>query len=100
MKKSLSTKQLVKLREELESLASRVRSDATAMFEQVRHGSGGNGGSELSNTPFHLGDMGTEEYLYDLNTTLLANEQFIAVEAREALQRMNNGVFGICEACE
>jgi RNA polymerase-binding transcription factor DksA len=100
MKKSLSKTQLENLRKELESLASRVRSDATAMIEQVRHGSGGNGGSELSNAPFHLGDMGTEEYLYDLNTTLLANEQFIAVEASEALRRMNNGKFGICEACE
>jgi hypothetical protein len=43
--------------------------------------------------------MGTEEYLYDLNTTLLANEQYIAVEAREALRRMDEGNYGTCEAC-
>ncbi len=98
--KKLSKTQLDKLRNELGSLASRVRSDATAMIEQVRHGSGGNGGSELSNAPFHLADMGTEEYLYDLNTTLLANEQYIAVEARDALHRMDSGKFGVCEACE
>jgi RNA polymerase-binding transcription factor DksA len=69
------------------------------MIEQARHSSGGNGGSELSNAPFHLGDMGTEEYLYDLNTTLLANEQFIAVEARDALRRMDEDQFGVCESC-
>jgi RNA polymerase-binding transcription factor DksA len=69
------------------------------MAEQVRGPSGGNGGSELSNAPFHLGDMGTEEYLYDLNTTLLANEQFIVSEAREALRRIDAGTYGKCENC-
>jgi RNA polymerase-binding transcription factor DksA len=98
--KKLSKTQLDMFRKELEALATRVRSDASAMIEQVRHGSGGNGGSELSNAPFHLGDMGTDEYLYDLNTTLLANEQYIAVEARDALQRMEKGTYGICESCE
>jgi DnaK suppressor protein len=98
--KKLSKSQLNKFREQLEALASRVRSDANAMIEQARHSSGGNGGGELSNAPFHLGDMGTEEYLYNLNTTLLANEQYIAVEAREALRRMDDDRFGICESCE
>jgi RNA polymerase-binding transcription factor DksA len=97
--KKLSKTQLNDFRQQLESLAARVRSDATAMIEQVRHSSGGNGGSELSNAPFHLGDMGTEEYLYDLNTTLLANEQFIAAEAREALRRMDEKRYGLCESC-
>jgi RNA polymerase-binding transcription factor DksA len=97
--KKMSKTQLKKYREELEALATRVRSDATSMIEQVRQSSGGNGGSELSNAPFHLGDMGTEEYLYDLNTTLLANEQFIAVEARDALHRMDDDRFGVCESC-
>ena len=70
-----------KYRELLTALAARVGADATNMQEQVRAGSGGNGGAELSNAPFHLGDMGTEEYLYDLNVTLLGNEQYIMAEA-------------------
>ncbi len=97
--KKLSSTELSKIRRLLEETASRVRSDASGMVEQVRSASGGNGGSELSNAPFHLGDMGTEEYLYDLNTTLLANEQYIVAEAQEALRRIQNGSFGICESC-
>jgi RNA polymerase-binding transcription factor DksA len=97
--KKLSSTDLNKIRRLLEEITSRVRSDATGMVEQVRTGSGGNGGSELSNAPFHLGDMGTEEYLYDLNATLLANEQHIVAEAQEALHRIQNGAFGICEFC-
>jgi RNA polymerase-binding transcription factor DksA len=90
---------LKKYRKALESLSSRVRSDATGMVEQVRSSASGNGGSELSNAPFHLGDMGTEEFLYDMNATLLANEQYIAAEAREALNRLDNGTYGKCQTC-
>src|SRR3954470_12917553 len=97
--KKLNKTDLKKYRQTLEALSSRVRSDANGMVEQVRSGSGGNGGSELSNAPFHLGDMGTDEFLYDMNTTLLANEQYIVAEAREALNRLDKGTFGICESC-
>jgi RNA polymerase-binding transcription factor DksA len=89
-----------KLRAQLQRFAARVREDAEKLVEQVRTPAGGNGGSELSNAPFHMGDMGTEEYLYDMNTTLLANEQFIASESREALRRMDEGRYGKCESCE
>src|SRR5438046_1207069 len=98
MKKRTET-ELKKYRRALEAIATRLRSDTTGMVEQVRGGSGGNGGSELSNAPFHLGDMGTEEFLYDMNATLLANEQYIVAEAREALNRMDNGTYGVCESC-
>jgi DnaK suppressor protein len=90
---------LTALRRQLQELSSRVRTDAAALAEQTHTPSGGNGGSELSNAPFHLGDMGTEEYLYDMNTTLLANEQYIVSEAREALRRMDQGTYGKCDNC-
>ncbi|HVT27704.1 MAG TPA: TraR/DksA C4-type zinc finger protein [Lacipirellulaceae bacterium] len=97
--KKMTENDLQKYRRALKTLSSRVRNDATGMVEQARSGSGGNSGSELSNAPLHLGDMGTEEFLYDMNTTLLANEQYIVAEAREALDRMDRGTFGICESC-
>jgi RNA polymerase-binding transcription factor DksA len=90
---------LEKLRQQLEALSSRVRSDATAMVEEARSPTGGNVGGPLSNAPFHLGDMGTDEFLYDMNTTLLANEQYIVSEAREALRRIDDGIYGTCQDC-
>jgi RNA polymerase-binding transcription factor DksA len=95
----MNKNEIERCRQRLVELKSRVRSDATTMVEQALTPSGGQGGSELSNAPFHLGDMGSEEYAYDLNATLLANEQYIVSEAREALRRMDNGTYGQCEAC-
>lgn len=83
----------------LVSQLARVRGDFDGVSEQVRRGSGGKGGAELSNAPLHLGDMGTEEFLYDMNATLLANGQHIATEIRAALDRLDSGSFGTCESC-
>jgi RNA polymerase-binding transcription factor DksA len=99
MERGMKKRDFGKIRRQLEELASRVRTDAEAMVEQARSSSGGKGGSELSNAPFHLGDMGTDEYLYDLNATLLANEQYIVSEARAALRRIDEGTYGQCERC-
>ena len=69
------------------------------MTDQTLAPSGGQGSNELSNAPFHIGDTGTEEYLHDLNATLLENEEYLANEVREALKRLDDGVYGRCESC-
>lgn len=86
-------------RNRLEALASRLRDDAAAMAEQTHSPSGGQGDGGLSNAPMHLADMGTEEYLHDLNATLLENQEYLAGEAQAALDRIDQGTFGECEAC-
>lgn len=93
----MNAEQLQKFRSELKSLAMRVRSDADALSEQVQSGSGQAG--NLSTVPVHLGDMGTEEFLQELNATLLGNQQYLVDEARAALRRIEAGTFGKCEAC-
>jgi len=86
-------------RRRLKQLAERMQSDASAVIEQAREPSGGQGAGDLSNAPMHLGDMGTEEFLQDVNATLLENEEYLVNEAREALRRIENGTFGRCEEC-
>jgi DnaK suppressor protein len=86
-------------RRQLRQLAQRMQSDASAVSEQARRPSGGQGSGNLSNAPVHLGDMGTEEFLQDINATLLENEEYLVNEAREALRRIDAGAFGRCEEC-
>jgi RNA polymerase-binding transcription factor DksA len=86
-------------RRRLKQLAERLQNDASAVIEQVREPSGGQAGGDLSNAPMHLGDMGTEEFLQDINATLMENEEYLVNEAREALRRIDDGTFGRCEEC-
>jgi RNA polymerase-binding transcription factor DksA len=87
---------LKKFREQLEEIIARIQPDATAATEQTRDPVGL---GELSNVPMHLGDRGTEEYLQDLNATLAENQRNLLDEATDAMHRINDGTFGICENC-
>lgn len=87
------------LRRRLEALRDRLRPEVTNLTDQTLSAAGGQAAHELSNAPFHLGDNGTEEYLHDLNATLLENEEFLANEVRAALKRIDDGSYGTCESC-
>lgn len=86
-------------RRTLEELADRIRGDVAATTEAARRTAGGQAAGELTNAPQHLGDMGSEEFLHGMNVTLLANEEHLADEVHAAIQRLNDGRFGSCEAC-
>jgi RNA polymerase-binding transcription factor DksA len=86
-------------RRKLQQWLARMQPVAKAVSEQTRSASTGQGTNELSNTPLHLGDGGTEEYLHDLNATLLENEAFLLCEVRAALTRIDDGTYGTCESC-
>lgn len=95
----MEKREIERYRRKLQALTVRMRRDATAVTDQIREGSGGQAGGALSNAPMHLGDTGTDEYLQDLNATLLEHEQFLSDEVREAFDRIDNGTFGRCESC-
>lgn len=86
-------------RQALQSLLERMRPDANSMNEQTRSSVSGEGTQELSNAPFHLGDRGTDEFLFDMNTVLLENEEYLVNEVRAALSRLQNDGYGRCEHC-
>jgi RNA polymerase-binding transcription factor DksA len=96
---TMNEKQMARFETQLKKLASRMLADVAVVAEQARGAAGGQGATELSSVPMHLADKGTEENLYDLNATLLENEAYLAGEATEALRRIGNGTFGVCEQC-
>jgi DnaK suppressor protein len=90
--------ELSQYRSTLERFTQRVRDDALSAAQETI--GGGQTAGELSNTPTHLGDRGTEEYLAEVNAALIENEQFIVDESRAALERIDSGTYGTCEGCE
>jgi RNA polymerase-binding transcription factor DksA len=95
----MNERELEKYRRQLQSMARQVATDAATVAEETFAPSGGQLAGELSDAPTHLGDRGTEEYLAEMNSTLLENEQYLVTELRAALQRIDAGTFGQCENC-
>jgi len=54
--------------------------------------------SDLSNLPIHMADMGTDSYEIENTIGLMSSERKILVEIDDALSRIENGTYGICEA--
>ncbi|MEX2171106.1 MAG: TraR/DksA C4-type zinc finger protein [Pirellulales bacterium] len=88
-----------KYRVSLRAMLDRLRGDTQALEEQTRVSTGGDVGGNLSSVPMHLGDLGTETYMQELNSTLLETESHLRDEVLAALDRMDRGQYGNCEDC-
>jgi len=55
------------------------------------------GGSNLSNMPIHMADVGTDNFEQEFTLGLIESERQILREIQEALVRIDNGSFGICQ---
>ena len=95
----MNDQQLNSYRNRLRALSSRTRVDVAAVREQALAPGGGQADGGLSNAPMHLGDVGTETYLQELNGALLENEEYLLTETMAAIARIDDGTFGICEGC-
>jgi len=94
------TKQRIQAyRDRLLQLEARLRGDQATMEDEVRTGTGGPSGGNLSNAPMHQGDLGTSEYTQELDATLYENEEHLRAEVRDAIDRVEQGTFGSCERC-
>jgi len=54
------------------------------------------GGSNLSNMPIHMADVGTDNFEQEFTLGLIESERQILREIQEALIRIDNGTYGIC----
>jgi len=54
------------------------------------------GTGDLSNLPTHPADIGTDNYEQEFTLGLLESERVLLEEIDQALQRIDNGTFGVC----
>ncbi len=55
------------------------------------------GGSNLSTLPIHMADMGTDNYEQEFTLGLVEKDRNMLREINNALAKIQNGAFGICE---
>jgi RNA polymerase-binding protein DksA len=53
--------------------------------------------SDLSNMPVHMADVGTDNYELENTLGLMDSERKILIEIDDAMERIENGTYGICE---
>lgn len=55
---------------------------------------------DLSGYTFHMADVATDNFDREFNLDIASNEQQLLNRIQEALNKINEGTFGICENCQ
>lgn len=54
---------------------------------------------ELSSIDNHIGDIGTDVYMNDMENSLIGHEKYVLNEINEALDKISDGSYGVCTNC-
>lgn len=95
----MTKNEIASYRERLLSLRERLTGDVSHLTDEALRKSEGTAGN-LSNTPIHMADLGTDNFEQENTLSLLANEQQQLGEIDGALDRIRAGTFGRCEECQ
>ena len=90
----LTKTDLASFRERLQNLRLRLRGDVKGIAD----GAFGREDGE-SRSPTHLAELGSENYEQDFALDLIRNEQETLEEINAALNKIDEGQFGLCESC-
>jgi len=89
-----SNRELETLRESLLAKRRELIGDMSSMESEALRS---NGGSNLSNLPIHMADMGTDNYEQEFTLGLVQKERDLLKEINSALNKIKNGTYGLCE---
>lgn len=73
--------------------------DNTLFGDTTRHTSEKYSTGELSSFDNHIGDIGTDVYMNDMENSLISHERYVLNGINEALDKISNGTYGICTNC-
>ena len=90
----LSLKDLEHFRDLLLAKRRELVGDMSSMEREALRSSGG---SNLSTLPIHMADMGTDNYEQEFTLGLVETERKLVREINQALAKIQNGTYGICE---
>ena len=95
---ALSKEQLKQFRQLLitdrAKLAGEIKSIAQEASKSPREASG-----DLSAYTLHMADMAADTYDRELSMSIVSTEQEVLYEIDDALKRLDDGSFGVCQSC-
>ena len=91
----LKAKELESFRALLLAKRRELLGDVSSMEEEALRSPGG--GTNLSNLPIHMADMGTDNYEQEFTLGLVEKDRQLLREINIALAKIRDGSYGICE---
>lgn len=99
VKTSFSPAKLKEFQKILLRIKDYLDSDKDQLEEKSLRGAGRDATGNLSNFPIHLADAGSDTYEQDFSLEILEREDIEQKDIEDALERIDNKTYGICEEC-
>ena len=74
--------------------------DVDQMEDNTLSQPGAAASGDLSTVPYHMADVGTDNFEHEFTLGLIENEEEELREIDAALERLEKGAFGSCEVCK
>ena len=74
--------------------------DVTRMGEEAMRKSRRSASGDLSTMPFHMADIGTDNYEQEFTLGMIENEEDELRAFDAAIEKIEDGTYGTCEECE
>jgi len=98
--KPLTAKDLAFYKDLLLKLRDRIIDEISFLSHDNLNRSQKESSGDLSSHSFHMADQGTDNFDREFAASLLNNEHDVLYEIEEALRRIEQGTYGICEMSE
>lgn len=87
-------------KERLIALRARLRGDVSAMAKAALHKTRSESSGDLSSMPIHMADLGSDNFEQEFTLSLMESEEGTLEQIEAALERVEEGVYGLCLECE
>jgi len=96
----LKAKERQAYRDMLLQRRSLLAGDVNHMQDNALNKSASTASGDLSRVPYHMADVGTDNFEHEFTLGLIENEEEELREIDAAIARIESGTYGVCETCE
>lgn len=86
-------------KEQLLTLRARLRGDVNAMADAALRKTRSEANGDLSSMPIHMADIGSDNYEQEFTLSLMQSDEVTLESIETAIEKIEDGVFGVCEEC-
>ncbi|MBX7165647.1 MAG: TraR/DksA family transcriptional regulator [Pirellulales bacterium] len=86
-------------KERLLALRARLRGDVNQLADAALKKNRGEGSGDLSTMPIHMADLGSDNFEQEFTLSLMESEGVTLEQIEQALERIEDGVYGECDEC-
>lgn len=100
MKKKLNKKELAEFKKLILKRKEEVVDEIKHISEDTFKKSQKEASGDISGYTFHMADVATDTYDREFSLGLVSNEREVLYELDDALKRIDEQTFGVCESCK